>query len=411
LLQELSDYDVIHCEDVGLLWAYQTGRPYVWHPYGFDLARFPNWSFRLNHYQIDVLQRFPEWLTAPIRYRRAIAGASFVQVGQWVLHNKKSYHLLDKLAKDRLVHLFLLIDTMKYRPETNVDMQELFKTANIGIEAKGLKIFHPTRIMFSSKTEYNFGSDLLLRVLKRFKDTGREFTFVWVRKGNSDEVLFDNLLSEYGLSENAATIPYQPRSELISWYNASDLVTNEFGFGGFGSISLEALACGTPLLTAFRTEYPDPTFFLPSFDSLPPIYFANSEDLALKQLILCADDPDLRERKAREGRNWILRNCSPEALAPRFLAMYQQALDNHPVDPIVPEYPDPTPQQLKAIELNIKNNDLNGTLYALSQALDDSPEHPYLLSTLLNVFGAVGANNVVHYMKSELEKMDIALSE
>ena len=79
LLDEISKYDILHCEDVGLLWANLTGKPYYWHIYGYDLHKFPFFSFWLLSHSIRNFEICPEYLTAPIRYRNSILHANAIK--------------------------------------------------------------------------------------------------------------------------------------------------------------------------------------------------------------------------------------------------------------------------------------------------------------------------------------------
>ena len=408
LLEELKTFDVLHCEDVGLLWAQQSGRPYHWHVYGYDLHNYSFWSYWLTTYTFEHFVAYPEKLTAAIRYRRAISQANSVNVGQWFPYRKKAIDLLRKiLPEDRVSHLLFTIDTEKFCPGTTEGMAELLRKTGNNIQVKGLKIFHPTRIMFQSKKEYNYASDKLVRVLRKFTETGREFTLVVIKKENPDEEAFVKLVQELGLEGRVAYIPFQPRNKMIAWYRASDLVTNEFDFGSIGSISLETLACGTALMTAYRTEHDDPNFFMPDFDCAPPVFSANSETDVLNKLILCADNPVLRKQKAIEGRAWVLRNCSDAALFSRYMSIYQSCIRNHPVVTETLYFDEPTSKELQRINNKISGNDLNTALHETALALDKYAESPILLFILETILEKLGFKNLAFFLREQLDDLNI----
>ena len=410
-LEKISQYDVIHCEDIALIWAQLTKKPYHWHVYGYDLHKYPFFSFWLLSYKINTLFQHSEYLASAIRYRRAISNANSINIGQWFPFRKKSIEMIKNISSNnRISHLFFPIDTNLFLPQKKITIDNLFDSNKIKIKPHGLLIFHPTRIMYTDKNEYHYASDTFASILKKLSETGRDFTLIVVRKGNPDEAPFEQLLRDYKLHHRVAWIPFQPRADLIPWYCACDLTTNEFGFGSIGSISLETMSCGTPLMTAYRTEYPDPNFFLPDFDSHPPIFSANSEDEALKNLIIAHDNPELRKQKGREGREWVLRNCSGEALYPKFMRIYQRAIKNHPVPTFRPHYPEPDPLKLRVIGLHLKNNDFQGALAELAYALDDNPEHPLLLGTLVNLFRGIGASPLARSLLRQLEELEIEVT-
>jgi glycosyltransferase involved in cell wall biosynthesis len=411
LLEEFSAFDILHVEDVALIWAQQTGKPYGWQPYGMDIQFYPFASYGIESRFVKNKRLYPWYITAPIRFRRAIAGAAFVNLVQWMEVREKTYQLLAKLIMpEQRVSFFFPIDAALFSPGQGADMNALLLQSGSSMRVKGLKIFHPTRIMFTSATTYNYGSDVLLRILRRFADTGREFTLVVVEKGNVDEAPFKALIAQYGLDEHVAWIPMQKRHALVPWYQAADVVTSEFGFGGFGSISFETLACGACLMTAFHKDWPAPTFFLPAWESLPPYLSANTEEEALKNLVLCADNPSLREEYGKQGREWVLRTVSRQALAPRYERVCLEAIARHPVKPLKPVYDPPSPLVPRAIALHLKKGDQAGAFTTLGSALDENPEDPMLLGIAVRLYEMAGGATLANQLRLELDELELEVA-
>ncbi|HMR66437.1 MAG TPA: glycosyltransferase family 1 protein [Anaerolineae bacterium] len=50
---------------------------------------------------------------------------------------------------------------------------------------------------------------------------------------------------------------YVPSAELPLWYNAADLLVYPSHFEGFGLPVLEAMACGTPVITSTASSLPE----------------------------------------------------------------------------------------------------------------------------------------------------------
>src|SRR5438477_12189284 len=44
LLTEIAQCDIVHAHGVELIWAARTGRPFVWHPFGADLAVWTSYN-------------------------------------------------------------------------------------------------------------------------------------------------------------------------------------------------------------------------------------------------------------------------------------------------------------------------------------------------------------------------------
>ncbi|OQY31441.1 MAG: hypothetical protein B6243_08540, partial [Anaerolineaceae bacterium 4572_5.2] len=59
------------------------------------------------------------------------------------------------------------------------------------------------------------------------------------------------------LSEHIVFPGYLPQEDLPLWYNASDLFVYPSHFEGFGLPVLEAMACGTPVITSNVSSLPE----------------------------------------------------------------------------------------------------------------------------------------------------------
>ena len=404
LLEELRGHDVIHCEGGYLPWAQATGKPYVWWACGGDAQHYPFVSGWL-------------WLGLPldaafertVLIRRAIASANQINLGQWLPVGLDFEHLLLTYnLKSKFQREILVIDTETFSPRADgPSVNELLARNGLAQTAEGLVIFNPTRIMFTPKSTYNYGSDILLRILYVVKKMNRKFTLIVTRKGNVDEPEFEKMIHALGLSENIIWIPPQKRADLIDWYRASDLVANDFGFGGIGSISIESMACGTPLLTVIKTAYDDPTFEIPDVATSypPPFFSAHSEEEAIKNIVLCSSCPEAVKEKGRASRQWVMENCSAEAIAPRYRAMYQRAIDNFPI----------SEQALLSLpvneeEIRLRLLECEGPpqkLQLLVERLTQSPESGIIVEHLVGVLEEMGEAALARKLHSTAWKLRI----
>ena len=58
-------------------------------------------------------------------------------------------------------------------------------------------------------------------------------------------------------AEHVRFVGFVPESEIAGWYNAADLFVYPSEYEGFGLPVLEALACGTPVITSNRSSLPE----------------------------------------------------------------------------------------------------------------------------------------------------------
>ncbi len=75
-------------------------------------------------------------------------------------------------------------------------------------------------------------------------------------KGWHHEEVF-SLAEELGLQEQVLFPGYIPREELPLWYNAASLFVYPSLYEGFGLPALEAMACGTPVVTSNTSALPE----------------------------------------------------------------------------------------------------------------------------------------------------------
>jgi glycosyltransferase involved in cell wall biosynthesis len=336
LLAELARCDIIHAHGVELIWAARTGRPFIWHPFGADIAVWTT-------YNRDALIRWKPWpplpllphLCLPPRMRGAIGRASAIALG-W--HNnlwERGYLTLRELGvENRVARIHLGIDAEKFAPCTeNAERDALLVRLLPEGPRQRPVIFHPARQMFTdtaSKRGYK-ANDRLYRALGRFARKGGAFTLVIVEKGLPDEAAARSLLAELGIADRVAWTPAMPRHQLVDWYRAADITAESFYAGAIGSVALESMACGTPVIMHLQIE-PEPgggrVFYPPQdlYPALPPIIRCGSEAEILRELDNTVADPRRLAALRGESRDWIVRYSSADALARRFEELYRGIL-------------------------------------------------------------------------------------
>ncbi len=65
------------------------------------------------------------------------------------------------------------------------------------------------------------------------------------------------LINELNLQKDIVFAGSVPEKELPQWYNAADLLVYPCAYAGFGLPPLEAMACGTPVITSNTTSLPE----------------------------------------------------------------------------------------------------------------------------------------------------------
>ena len=103
-------------------------------------------------------------------------------------------------------------------------------------------------------------------------------------------------------------------------YAAVDIVLDQFLMGAYGNCAVEAMACGLPVV-ACNNRYPEL--------AAAPVVHAETVD-EIKDAVLDLTAPNARAEVGRQGREYAKRIHSPEAVAARARAIYEEILGAHP---------------------------------------------------------------------------------
>lgn len=101
--------------------------------------------------------------------------------------------------------------------------------------------------------------DLLLKAFARLKKRVPNVKLLKIGDPQSFGAR-ENLLSKIRrleLEKDVIFVGYVPEEDLPKWYNASDILVYPCKYAGFGLPPLEAMACGTPVITANTSSLPE----------------------------------------------------------------------------------------------------------------------------------------------------------
>lgn len=96
----------------------------------------------------------------------------------------------------------------------------------------------------------------------------------------------------------------------------------QFHLGILSQLELEAMACGTAVVTSFR--------YATAYDLPPPIEEASDPSQVARFACGLLDDDDRREALAERGREWVVAHHSADAVAERLDGLYRRLPVGHP---------------------------------------------------------------------------------
>ena len=259
--------------------------------------------------------------------RRAMREAEFILFQWWFECWTRGYQLLERFdLKSRVASMPIVIDVHKFSTGPKKPLSELLGRTTDLPPSDGLLLFHPSRQMLSRQWGVYFGNDILYRALSKLKTEGLRYTLVIVEKGMRDEILAKELIRELNIEDRVIWVPAMKRHRLIDWYRTADITIASVAGGLFGSVCIEALACGCPLIGNIVTESDDPTFWKPTL--YPPFMNVSSEEDIMRAVRRSATHRTELAEMGAAGRRWIEENMSGEAVAEKLVKLYQHVLES-----------------------------------------------------------------------------------
>jgi len=108
------------------------------------------------------------------------------------------------------------------------------------------------KVLIASDSNWSVkGTDLAVKALSRIRD---EVNISIIKYG----VDFDRTVAlASSLDLHLNVLPKVPHNRVNEYYWSADVVIDQFKFGALGMASLEAIACGRPVVTYVSSEYPE----------------------------------------------------------------------------------------------------------------------------------------------------------
>jgi D-inositol-3-phosphate glycosyltransferase len=136
----------------------------------------------------------------------------------------------------------------------------------------------------------------LIDALAAARDDGSDVHLSIIGRGDHDAV--EQRIERHGLESSVSVVGAVPHDDLPGYYTAADAVCSPSHYESFGMVNIEAMACGTPVITTAVdgvTEYAidGETALL-----VPP----NSPNDLADAIATAVESPELRTRLATQGR-------------------------------------------------------------------------------------------------------------
>lgn len=324
LVKELESFDVVMVSGGGVRLAPFVERPFIFYVTGWDLTvapfpiRFFNRSPGLAPKAAALLGGF--W------HRRGIKAVDQIWSQPFSPFAKAAERL--NIQRDRIVPKYfpIMIDTDVYRPRPDARTSDDPLVRKL-VDGHDFILFHPTRMMLNQAAEYVEtgqwkGNDRLFEGWKKFVDAHPQAKPVLALIEHAPSPDMDaakECVRRLGIENSVVWLkgPHAhgfDRHALIPFYAVADVVADEFGVGWFGSIVVEGLSMGKPVLCyvsepVMKQLYP-----------WHPILSPETPDEIAKTLGELYRDPDRRKALGQRGREWAVEFHSIENVGAKYVA-------------------------------------------------------------------------------------------
>ena len=285
-----------------------------------------------------VIGHWPFAIFAP-SYRAMYKKPYLVYDAGWIrtLHDPISRMAYDRLGRagykyaDKI--LFANVDTYEMFLRNGYDPSKLIYTSfaidpNIyrpleEQETLGLNDQHRSPVFFMpSRQDPTKGNISVLYAFKRYLERRNNAVLRLVNWGSiqADYKKHLTIIKDLEIARNIEWLPLMNKRLLVRYYNAADIVFDQFELGALGTTAPEAMSCGKPVIS-----YVKPELWTPWHNEPPPVANAGTSDEILQQMI-ALEDAGIRKEFGERGRKWTFENCEPTAVANKQMQVYEETL-------------------------------------------------------------------------------------
>jgi glycosyltransferase involved in cell wall biosynthesis len=166
------------------------------------------------------------------------------------------------------------------------------------------------KLLFVGNCNIRKGADLLPRIMHELGNKFVLFATAGLRNTRVNE------------SENIIAIGTLDHSQLLDFYNYCDIFLFPTRMEGLSLTTLEAMACGMPIITTDCFSMPELVIdgkggYLCEQDNV---------DLFIKQVLCCADSPSLRKDMGNYNRSRVEEKFSLEHMTKQYISLYESLL-------------------------------------------------------------------------------------
>ena len=243
--------------------------------------------------------------------RGRLLSLAYRQAGKVVITNPDVITAARRLGLKNFLFIPHPVDETKYRPlHTSLrgDLANRYQA--------DLILLAPSRHNWDLK-----GNDLLLKAFARCTKAFPGKLLLILSEWGQEVTRSKELIEVLGIGDCIVWTPPLNKMKLIDYYNAADVVLDQFMIGTFGTVTPEAMACGKPVILHFDREVHEWCY-----GEMPPVVSARTENEIFSRLMELLGSSDRREAIGLASREWVTKYHGWELVADRQIEVYRELL-------------------------------------------------------------------------------------
>ena len=227
-----------------------------------------------------------------------------------IITNGDSIHAIKRLGLDNYVFIPHPVDDTKFCPQKTD-----FRDKLLGEYGCSYILFAPARQNWRYK-----GNDKIFRAYSKLvKYFGKGSVKLLVSDWGQEVEKSKQMVRDIGIERDVVWLPPLCKPRLAKYYNASDLVLDQFMLGAFGTTTPEAMACGKPVVSFYKPE--DHQW---CFEDHPPIINAYSSDDIYESIERGLKDPEKLHSIGVKSLEWYKENHSLDKVVSGHVKIYEE---------------------------------------------------------------------------------------
>lgn len=259
-LEFIKRYDIIHAHSIFSIPLFFSKKPYILHFHGTDIRQYAHNKDILGYLMKKTIKKANIILVSTPDLLKEVS-----------FFNKRSIFLPNPVNFDI------------FRPyQSSIDLHD-------GCD---FVIFHPSRHCSIKR------NDILIKAFQKIIEQKYNAKLVMVELDKYDES--KKLINKLGIEKNVVWIKKIQYLNMAQYYNACDVVCDQFVIDGLCQVSLEAMACSKPVITKYN-----PTDILQVYRKSPP--FSQYEQIHDIEdfIISLIQDERLKKKIGELSYNWV----------------------------------------------------------------------------------------------------------